>query len=147
MASLGSIERSIPGALMVLLLAFASACGSAGPKTPAGGATQGITASVDDVVRGGLLAGAIGDSLDPRDRELVAQAYRSGLERSPSGTAATWENRSSGHSGSLLPTRSYENANSLYCREYLETVSLGAESARTYAAACRQPDGRWNVVR
>lgn len=144
MASLGSIERRTSGTLIALSLAFASACGTAGPKTPVGAPTQAI---VDDVVRGGLLAGANGDALDRRDLEMVAQAYRSGLETSPSGTAVSWGSRDSGLSGSLMPVRTYENANSLYCREYLETVSLRGETEKRYGAACRHPDGAWYVVR
>jgi len=143
-----------------LLLAVAlTGCAEAGPKTAigaVGGATAGgligaaagggATGIIGGVLLGGLLGGAVGNALDQRDRELAAQSYQNSLETARTGTTSTWQNPDSGHSGSITPTRTYENASGQYCREFQQTVTVGGETQQAYGTACRQPDGTWKIV-
>jgi len=107
----------------------------------AGGGTAGI---VGGVLLGGLVGGAIGNALDQRDKELAMQAAQQSFENSRSGSAMTWQNPDSGNSGSITPTRTYQNGEQ-YCREYQQTIYVGGESQDAYGTACRQPDGSWQI--
>jgi surface antigen len=109
----------------------------------AGGGTAGI---IGGVLLGGLVGGAIGNALDQRDRELHMQAAQNSFENSRTGTSSTWQNPDSGHSGSITPTRTYQDAGGQYCREYQQSITVGGESESAYGTACRQPDGSWQVV-
>jgi surface antigen len=108
-----------------------------------GGSGAGIAAGV---LLGGLAGGALGSSLDSRDRQIAAQNSNSALETAPSGTTTTWHNPDSGNSGTLTPTRTYQNASGQYCREFQQTITIGGQDERSFGTACRQPDGSWRIV-
>jgi len=108
----------------------------------AGGGTAGI---IGGVLLGGLLGGAIGNALDQRDKRLAMEAAQQSFENSPTGTSTEWRNPDSGHSGTITPTRTYQDAGGQYCREYQQTVTVGGESQQAYGTSCRQPDGSWQI--
>jgi surface antigen len=108
-----------------------------------GGSGAGIAAGV---LLGGLAGGALGSSLDARDRQISAQNSQNALESVPSGTTTTWHNPDSGNSGTLTPTRTYQNASGQYCREFQQTITIGGQDERSFGTACRQPDGSWRIV-
>ena len=146
-------------ACTVLAVFVLSACETAGPKTgigamtgaaaggligaAAGGGTTGI---IGGVLLGGLLGGALGNALDQRDRRLANEAYQHSLESGRTGSASTWRNPDSGHSGTITPTRTYQDAGGQHCREFQQTVTVGGEVEEAYGTACRQPDGSWKIV-
>ena len=145
-------------ALMVAMLLMLG-CETAGPKTAIGAATGaaaggligaaaggGTTGIIGGVLLGGLLGGAIGNALDQRDQELLARNNQYALESAPSGTATTWQNPDSGHSGTITPTRTYQSGSGQHCREFQQTVTVGGETQDAYGTACRQPDGSWQIV-
>jgi surface antigen len=107
----------------------------------AGGGTAGI---IGGVLLGGLVGGAIGNALDQRDKELAMKAAQQSFENSRSGTSTTWRNPDSGNSGSITPTRTYQN-DGQYCREYQQEIVVGGEKQTAYGTACRQPDGNWAI--
>jgi surface antigen len=109
----------------------------------AGGGTEGI---IGGVLLGGLLGGAIGDSLDQRDRQMVYQSNQQAMETYQVGQTSNWTNPDSGHSGSVTPTKTYQNHQGQYCREYQQTVTVGGETQQAFGTACRQPDGSWRVI-
>ena len=108
----------------------------------AGGGTAGI---IGGVLLGGLLGGAIGNALDQRDKQMAMEAAQRSFESSQTGTATTWQNPDSGHSGSITPTRTYQTGTGQYCREYQQTITVGGEQQQSYGTACRQPDGSWKI--
>jgi len=109
----------------------------------AGGGTAGI---IGGVLLGGLLGGAVGNALDQRDARLAQEANQQAFENSTTGSSTAWRNPDSGHSGTVTPTRTYEDASGQYCREFQQTVDVGGESQQAYGTACRQPDGTWKIV-
>lgn len=145
--------------LALVLTGCASQEGGLGPKTgigaamgaagggllaaAAGGKSKGIIAGV---LIGGLLGGAIGNSLDQKDRKLAQEAASQALETQASGTTSNWYNPDSGNSGAFTPTRTYQNPEGAYCREYQQTVTVGNEKQQAYGTACRQADGTWKIV-
>jgi len=108
----------------------------------AGGGTAGI---IGGVLLGGLLGGAVGNALDQRDKRMAMEAAQRSFENSQTGTATTWRNPDSGHSGSITPTRTYQTGSGQYCREYQQTITVGGEAQQSYGTACRQPDGTWKI--
>ncbi len=108
-----------------------------------GGDTDAILAGV---AAGGLLGAAGGAVLDQRDRQISQQAAQRSLETAPTGTATPWNNPDSGASGSFTPTRTYQQPNGQYCREFTQEIWVAGERQMGYGTACRQPDGSWKVV-
>ena len=102
-------------------------------------------------IAGGTLAGAYigkeaGKSLDRADRQAMQRQTQYALESSPSGTATSWQNPDSGHSGTITPQPAYTNKANQYCREYQQTVSVGGKTETAYGTACRQADGTWKIA-
>jgi surface antigen len=108
----------------------------------AGGGTAGI---IGGVLLGGLLGGAIGNALDQKDKELARQNAQVALENSRTGQASEWRNPDTGHSGSVTPTRTYQDATGQYCREFQQTVMVGGQEEQAHGVACREPDGSWRI--
>ncbi len=108
----------------------------------AGGHT---TAIVGGVLLGGLLGSAVGNVLDQRDKELHMREAQIALESSRTGQASAWQNPDSGNSGTFTPTRTYQERDGRYCREYTEEIVIAGEKQQSYGTACRMPDGSWQV--
>jgi surface antigen len=94
---------------------------------------------------GALLGGAVGHHLDADDKRMAAQTATGAFETYRTGQTATWSNPDSGHSGSITPTRTYQEPDGTYCREYQQEIVVGGERHQAYGTACRQPDGSWQV--
>lgn len=109
----------------------------------AGGGAAGI---VGGVLLGGLLGGAIGNHLDQKDKEMAAQNAQRSFEDSRSGQTSTWRNPDSGNYGSITPTRTYQESNGQYCREYTQEITIGGELHQSHGTACREPDGSWRTM-
>jgi surface antigen len=108
-----------------------------------GGGGAGIAAGV---LLGGLAGGALGSSLDAQDRRIAAQRQQNALETAPSGATTSWHNPDTGNSGTVTPTRTYQNASGQYCREFQQTITVGGQQEQSFGTACRQPDGNWRIV-
>lgn len=98
------------------------------------------------MIAGGLIGGAIGNRMDAADRREANRATYSALESAHSGATSSWRNPDSGNSGTTTPIRTYQAHSGEYCREYEQTVTIGDETQAAYGTACRQPDGKWQVV-
>lgn len=95
----------------------------------------------------GMLAGSeVGKSLDRADQMYAAQTTQGALESNKTGTVSTWTNPDSGHSGTVTPVRTFQDAQGQNCREFQQTVTIGGKTESAYGTACRQPDGSWKIV-
>ena len=95
----------------------------------------------------GMLAGSeVGKSLDRADQMHAAQTTQAALESNKTGTVSTWTNPDSGHSGTVTPVRTFQDAQGQNCREFQQTVTIGGRTEQAYGTACRQADGSWRVV-
>jgi surface antigen len=111
-----------------------------------GGGEGAILTTAVGAIAGGLIGSSIGKSLDEHDQMMAEKTTHNSLESAPSGKTAEWHNPDSGHSGSVTPTRTYQNKEGTYCREYTQTINVGGESKKAYGKACRKPDGHWEIV-
>ena len=88
----------------------------------------------------------IGRQLDERDKELANEAFQDSLENKKVGTASSWNNPDTGHTGTTTPTRTYTADSGSPCREFTTTVLIGGEEQQGYGTACRQSDGSWKII-
>ena len=95
---------------------------------------------------GAIIGGEIGKSLDRADQLAMQHETQSTLETAPSGSTSTWHNPDSGNSGTVTPTKTYQQSDGTYCREFQQTVTVGGKTQEAYGTACRQPDGSWQIV-
>jgi surface antigen len=156
----------VKGAAVVVLAAvLMTGCETVGetvksnPKTTigaAGGATVGglIAAAASanpaaiaaSVVGGLLVGGLVGNLLDDRDKRLQAEAAHKALETAPTGQSVGWKNPDNGHSGTVTPTKTYQTAGGVYCRDYQANVEIEGKQEKATGKACRQPDGTWKIA-
>lgn len=95
---------------------------------------------------GAALGNSLGSTLDKIDMMHYSQTSQTSLETGKSGVAQTWHNPDSGNSGTFTPTRTYQQADGRYCREYQQTITVGGKTQKGYGTACRQPDGSWQII-
>ncbi len=100
---------------------------------------------------GGTLLGAafgseIGKSLDKNDVMYHNRTQTQALEYNRVGTTSSWKNPDSGASGSITPTKTYDNGGR-YCREYTQNIQVGGKAQSGHGTACRNPDGTWEIVK
>jgi surface antigen len=157
-----SILRTI--AVLTIAALLLSACAQTGetvrnnPKTTMGGmlgaagggliaaaAGGGAAGIIGGVLIGGLVGGAVGNALDQKDKEMAQRAAQQAFENSRSGEASAWHNPDSGNSGSITPTRTYQEPSGQYCREYEQDIVVGGKPEKSYGTACRQADGSWRI--
>ena len=122
-----------------------AALGAAGGGLIGAAANGGAPGIVAGVLLGGLAGGAIGNALEQEDRRLAHDNAQLALERQRKGETTVWKNPDSGNSGSFTPTRTYQQGDGTYCREYQQTVTVGGQEERAFGTACRQPDGSWQL--
>lgn len=109
-----------------------------------GGGSGQLWATGAGAVLGALAGSEIGKSLDRADRAYMGQTTQASLEHTRSGETSTWQNPDTGHTGSVTPTRTYQD-NGTYCREFQQSVTIGGKTEDAYGTACRQPDGTWKI--
>ena len=95
---------------------------------------------------GAILGSEVGKSLDRADKLALAHAQHEALENGKSGSTTTWVNPDSGNSGEIVPQPAYKQADGTYCREFQQTIIVGAEMQSAYGTACREPDGTWRLI-
>ncbi len=95
-------------------------------------------------IAGGLFGSEVGKSLDRADHAYLQQASHNSLEYNRVGQSTSWRNPDSGHSGTITPTRTYQQAG-LDCRDFETTVTIDGKTERAVGRACRQPDGTWRM--
>lgn len=106
-----------------------------------------IFAVAAGAMAGGFIGNKIGEQMDEHDKLMAERSAQKALENAKSGTKVVWKNPDTNHSGSVTPTKTYQNREGRYCREYTQEVTIGGETQKAYGTACRQPDGQWVIVK
>ena len=94
-------------------------------------------------VQGRMFNGAYAIELSNADRRRAGEAIHTALEWLPVGRMKIWRNPENGHWGTVTPTRTYQDANGAWCREFHQTVTIGGDENQDNGAACRRVDGVW----
>lgn len=130
----GTCNRDVLGALI-----GGAVGGLAGSRIGQGDGR--IAATAGGALIGLLVGGAIGRSMDRVDRSCIGQA----LEQAEDRRSVEWRNPDSATAYRVTPTRTYQQSDGRYCREYTAEATIGNKVQRTYGVACRQPDGSWKL--
>ncbi len=153
------ILRAVP---FVALLALAG-CGGGGTSTSdlgpvlAGPNSSFQTATVTTPAPAQQVASAqaltdVTSFLDPGAAQLLSEKERSeaaaaqfnALQFGRTGAPRAWSG-DRGASGQVVVGPPV-NVNSLYCRDFTHSVNAGGQAYTKKGMACRELDGRWNVV-
>lgn len=105
-----------------------------------GGGGGRAAATIVGAIAGGVVGQNIGRSMDQTDRLRTAQV----LESSPTGAPTSWRNPDTGAQYTVVPTRTYDQAQGP-CREYTMDAVIGGRHEKVYGTACRQSDGSWQA--
>ena len=126
---------------------LAGAVGGAWIGSNVGKGKGNIAAIAAGTLLGAALGKSVGSSLDQADVAQYHNTSQTALETSRSGRPVSWRNPDSGNSGSVTPLNVYQNSRGEYCREYSQTLVIHGRREEGYGEACRQPDGRWKIIR
>ena len=105
-----------------------------------------LAATAVGALLGFFIGSEVGKSLDKADQLHAERAAGQALETNPTGETSSWSNPDSGNSGTITPTRTTYTDSGQPCREYQQTVTIGAETQQAYGTACREADGSWRIV-
>lgn len=162
------MRKIISLATVVVLGMMLTACGSSGgiggygPKTIGGaivgaglggfGGSQicdgdcGKITTVLGVLGGGLVGGAIGDSLDNMDRMAAQQAEQAALNSAPVGQNISWQGQNSGNSGyTQIDNRGVNTQTGANCAQYTSRIYVNGQEQTAQGVACQMPNGNWQV--
>jgi surface antigen len=103
-------------------------------------------ATIGGALLGSMIGNSVGQSLDRADMQYLNSTTQGSLESTTTGTVSRWLNPDSGNSGTVTPTRTFQNGSGQYCREFSQAIVVGGEKQNAFGTACRQPDGAWQIV-
>lgn len=84
--------------------------------------------------------------LDAGERVTASELVQAALETVLSQRTRSWRNAASGRSGSVTPLRTFKTVEGVYCRQYRELIAAADRVAEAMRIACRDGEGRWQVV-
>ncbi len=125
--------------------AATSAPQMAAAPTPA--AADAPDVALLDVFRAQMAAGR---ALSRSDDVYAERSAQLALEYDKDGMPRPWTNPETGTSGTVTPTRTYQE-NNTYCREFAQTIQIRERGSKDIkgqgeakgGVACRQLDGKW----
>jgi surface antigen len=82
---------------------------------------------------------------DDAAQAAMIQHFNRAMESAPTGQPVTWSNPD-GTTVQLSPTRTFQQADGTYCREFSQSIASGGQSNVARGTACRQSDGAWQIV-
>jgi len=94
---------------------------------------------------GSIPAVAATSSFDDVDQATMIQHFNHTMESAPTGQPITWTNPS-GVNVQLSATRTFQQADGTYCREFTQSIGSGGQSSVAKGTACRQSDGTWQII-
>ena len=122
---------------------FGALTGGAVGPTAANATGSRATGTASGATTGGILGGAVGASLDERDRQRAYTAEMQALEHGEPGEPTGWRGATPGHYGTIVPGADYQ-ARGTRCRDFTHTIYLDGRPQATRSTACRNPDGTWS---
>ena len=132
-------------AVALLAASLLSGCVSTGlsPKivAPVNAAGQ-TTAQLLDPLKGGIIGGALGETLTPREKQQGIIAEYQALETSFGQAPVKWLNEKTGNFGEVIAGAPYR-VGQQDCRSYNHKLIRNSVVTTASGSACRQPNGAW----
>ena len=95
---------------------------------------------------GTVVGFVIGQEVGRRITVIEEICFSRTFEHVPDRETIVWNDPRHGAEYEVMPTRTGESTNGMYCREYRAKATVGGKVTETYGTACRQPDGAWKIV-
>jgi len=111
--------------------------GASGPST--------VQAAIIAEMKGGLIAGRIGEELSDAERARALEAEYRALEYTPAGQKVAWSGDSAARRGEVVAAQPYR-VGAQDCRQYKQIVFTEEGSQTARGAACRNPNGSWTPL-
>jgi len=86
------------------------------------------------------------NALTPHDLVMAGSAVQKALEKSLRGQELRWNNSETGHSGIIIPEKTFLTRERIVCRSFRHQVAVDATSASYRDIACRSLNGRWQLL-
>ena len=132
--------------------AFVSGCLSGGapvstlePTSFASTQTTRDRSEVLGIEGGGLVGGALGQTLSRRQKRLAIEAEYKALESAQAGQDISWQDAASGRAGTVRPAQPYR-VGSQDCRQYTHVIRIDGQPREARGTACRNEDGSWMLL-
>jgi len=90
-----------------------------------------------------LLPPPLFEQLSEEDVRLADDTLQKALEVAVSGVTFTWENTANGHAGTVTPKSSFQTGSGQFCRDYVETITIGSRTELYKNSACKSENGQW----
>jgi len=91
---------------------------------------------------GTMLGYIVGNEMDKYDREQLNHVYARGV----SGSSSAWVNPDTGNQYTVTPQPAYTTSGTnRICRKAEIQAIIDGKPETTYATACRQDDGHWEI--
>lgn len=95
----------------------------------------------------GILVGAAvgrgaGSAISRSEEVCFSQSFEHVADRE----TIAWMDPVEGVHYAVTPTRTVKGADGRYCREYTARATVNGQAAGIFGTACRQPDGRWELI-
>lgn len=87
------------------------------------------------------------DSLTKDDLRLADRTLQEALTVALSGTTYGWRNTANGNAGTVTPKDSFRTEEGVFCRSYVETVTIERKSELYENTACLDDSGLWKSLR
>ena len=84
----------------------------------------------------------VGQSLGRTEETCFSRTF----EHVPDRETIVWNDAGHNAQYQVMPVRTAEAVNGMYCREYQAKATVGGKVSETYGTACRQPDGSWKLM-
>lgn len=96
-------------------------------------------------ITGGILGGAMGTTLDERDRQRAFAAEVQALEHGEAGIPVGWRGDGPRRYGTVIPGAPYQTRGAK-CRDYSHSIYIDGQPQIARGTACRNPDGSWSPI-
>ncbi len=91
---------------------------------------------------GTMLGYIVGNEMDKYDREQLNHVYARGV----SGTTSAWVNPDTGNQYNVTPQPAFSSPNNNQpCRKAEIIATIDGKQEKTYATACRDQSGQWQM--
>jgi surface antigen len=91
---------------------------------------------------GFVIGQQVGQSLGRTEETCFSRTF----EHVPDRETIVWNEPERSAQYQVMPVRTAEANNGMYCREYQAKATVGGKVSETYGTACRMPDGSWKLM-
>ena len=95
---------------------------------------------------GSLIGAVVGHRIEGGIARAEEICFSESFEYLPDHDTVAWMDPGLGAHYSVTPTKTMRAIDGRYCREYTARATLNGQAAGTYGTACRQADGRWELI-